>query len=290
MDHTNEDLEADFEELGGGEGEGVEGTTTDSRSDTKLSGDASILYRLIEGDNSEKDRVNLYVAVKSTFKPAAPNLSEAENAEILKPERARSIEGGVKTRAFRQQLWFDVSFFRMNFKNLVVSTLGPNGEPQLINAGEERFTGVEFDAEWHPVYVKDVYIRAGYAHHSPKFVDFTFITPDGQFRDVSGNFLELAPQNLFNARAVYAPQHGAGAFFAVRFQGERFFNRRNTFVADSYTEWDAGVSYEISRVRLQLTGHNLGDSRHVVSESEIGDSQFYVAPPRRFTFDASWSF
>jgi hypothetical protein len=29
-------------------------------------------------------------------------------------------------------------------------------------------------------------------------------------------------------------------------------------------------------------GRNLGNSRHYIAESEIGDAQLYVAPPRRF--------
>jgi hypothetical protein len=32
-----------------------------------------------------------------------------------------------------------------------------------------------------------------------------------------------------------------------------------------------------------VVGRNLGDDRHVVTESEIGDAQFYPAAPRRFT-------
>ncbi len=35
---------------------------------------------------------------------------------------------------------------------------------------------------------------------------------------------------------------------------------------------------------------NLGDDHHFVSESDIGDSQFYYAPPKRFTAELSFSF
>jgi outer membrane receptor protein involved in Fe transport len=290
MDHTSENLEAEFEELGEGGGEGIEGATTDSRSDTKLSGDGAVLFHLISNSSNLANQVNLYFAAKSTFKPAAPNLSEAEAAQILKPERAKSIEGGVKTRAFDDQLWVDLSLFHMDFENLVVSIFGENGEPQLTNAGKERFTGVEVDMEWHPVKLANTFVKVGYAHHNPKFVDFSFFTPDGEFRDVSGKFLELDPRNLFNAKAVYAPVKGIGGFFAVRYEGKRFLNRRNTFETDSFTEWDAGVSYGFSGFHVQLTGRNLGDSRHFGTESEIGDSQFYVAAPRRFTVDGSYSF
>ena len=74
------------------------------------------------------DALNVYVSAKSNFKPAAPNILEAESARILEPERARSGEIGLKTRWARGTLSFDVTFFHMNFENLVVSTVGP-GRP-----------------------------------------------------------------------------------------------------------------------------------------------------------------
>jgi hypothetical protein len=41
---------------------------------------------------------------------------------------------------------------------------------------------------------------------------------------------------------------------------------------------------------VAVIGRNLGDSRHYVGESEIGDSQFYVAPSQRFTAEVTLPF
>jgi iron complex outermembrane receptor protein len=111
-------------------------------------------------------------------------------------------------------------------------------------------------------------------------VHFTFVTEDGEFRDVSGKNLELAPEDLFNLKLAFAAPAGPGAFVAVRYMGERFMNRRNTFTTPAYTEWDAGVSFVHGPWEASLIGRNLSDDRHPVTESEIGDSQFYVSPPR----------
>jgi len=232
---------------------------------------------------------NLYGSLRRGFKPAAPNLAEAEAAQILEPEHTTSWEVGLKTRA-RSGLAFDVSYFDMKFENMVVSVLGAGGGPALTNAGEERFKGVETDLRWSPARLAGLSLVAGYAHHDARFVDFTFVTPDSQLRDVSGKQLELVPRDLVNGRVSYAHTSGLGGFVAARYQGERPFNRRNTFFADAYTEWDAGVSYDHARWRLALVGRNLGDDRHVVTESEIGDAQFYVAPPRRVSAEVSYRF
>ena len=44
-----------------------------------------------------------------------------------------------------------------------------------------------------------------------------------------------------------------------------------------------GLSYSLEHFLIAVIGRNLGDSRHYTTESEIGDSQFYVAAPRGVT-------
>jgi outer membrane receptor protein involved in Fe transport len=285
-DHVSETLDASGQEVGGP----LE-TAHDSQTQGAWSGDLTALVRLAPpSEEPQKDVANLYASWKSSFKPAAPNLTEAESAEILDPERSHSIEVGFKARALDRQLSFNASIFRMDFENMVVSILGAGGTPALTNAGSERFKGGEVDMALSPRALKHATLTAGYAHHDARFVEFTFVTPDGEFRDVSGKQLELVPRNMFNLKLDYMPAKGLGGFVAARYQGERPFNRRNTFFADAYTEWDAGASFNMGPAMLVVTGRNLGDSRHVVSESDIGDSQFYVAPPRRITAEVTTQF
>src|SRR6185369_16362632 len=168
--------------------------------------------------------------------------------------------------------------------------LGSGGGPQLTNAGEQRFKGEEADLSWVPSFARGVTLGLGYAHHDTRLVRFTFVTPDSQLRNVSGNMLELVPRHLFNVRATYGSSAGPGAFVAARYQGERPLNRRNTFFTEAYTEWDAGLSYVRAPWMVSVVGRNLGDDRHLTTESEIGDSQFYVSPPRRIGVEATVRF
>ena len=283
-DATSEKLHAQAQEVGGP----LE-VADDSRSDGAWSGDVSLLFRAIPVGNGKLQAANLYGSWRSAFKPAAPNLTEAEGAEILEPERTHSWEAGAKIRAL-DQLAFNASYFDMTFENMVVSILGPGGGPELTNAGEQRFRGEELDASWLPGFAPGATINVGYAHHDARFVDFTFVTPDSQQHDVSGNRLELVPQHMVNARVSYASRIGVGGFVAMRYQGERPLNRRNTFFTDAYSEWDVGVSWDRKPWLVKVVGRNLGDDRHLTAESEIGDSQFYVAPPRRVLLEVSYHF
>ncbi|MDQ2970587.1 MAG: TonB-dependent receptor [Acidobacteriota bacterium] len=285
-DSTSESLHVSQQEVG----TAAPDVVNDSRTDGQFSGGISALWRVVNRPSGSLSVVNLYVSARSAFKPAAPNLSEAENARILDPERTRSGEIGVKTRWLDRTLSVDATLFHMIFENLVVSTVGAGGTPGLVNAGAERFQGLEVEARYMPAPIEGVAFSAGYAHHDARFIRFSFLTPDGELRVVDGKRLELVPRDLWNVGASYAPRTGPGAFVAVRHQGRRPLNRRNTFFTQGFFETDAGVSWDFSWGRFSVVGRNLGDSRHYIADSEIGDSQFYVAPPRRFSAEVAVRF
>jgi outer membrane receptor protein involved in Fe transport len=286
-DWVSESLFARGQEVGAPEAD----VSRDSRSDAQWSGGISALVRTIGDRPGALNELNVYVAAKSSFKPAAPNLTEAEEARILEPERTRSGEFGIKTRWLDRQLSFDVSFFHMIFENLVVSILGEDGNPELVNAGKERFQGMELEAGYRPASLPNLFFGAGYAHHDAKYVTFTFIDPDLGLQDASGQRLELTPRDLWNLKAGYAPATGFGLWAAVRHQNRRPFDKINIAYMPSFFEWDAGASWTMSKAfRISVIGRNLGNSRHYVAESEIGDAQLYVAPPRRFLAQATVSF
>jgi hypothetical protein len=135
-----------------------------------------------------------------------------------------------------------------------------------------------------------VTLRLGYAHHDARFVQFTFVDPDGVFQDVSGNRLEMTPSELWNARLDYHSRAGLTVWGAVRHQSDRALDRDNIATLPAFEEYDAGASYTIKRYSIGVTGRNLGDDRHLVTESEVGDAQFYVASPARVTAQVTAQF
>jgi len=285
-DLTSEALQATQQEVG----TPAPDVTTDSQSGGAWSGGVSALFRLLSKPAGPLDTANLYGSWKSNFKPAAPNLTEAESARILEPERTYSGEIGLKTRWLKQQLSLDLSLFDMTFKNMVVAVFGPDGQPALTNAGEESFKGVEVDAAWQPAAMPGLSVGGGYAHHDATYVQFSFLTPEGELRVVDGKRIELVPRDLWTIRLGYGPAKGPGAWMNMRHQNQRPLNRRNTFYTPSFFMMDAGVSWDFPRFRVAVMGRNLTDSRPPVTESEIGDSQYYIAAPRRFLAEVTFRF
>jgi outer membrane receptor protein involved in Fe transport len=210
---------------------------------------------------------------------------EAEGG-ILDPETAKSYEVGLKGRPFGGRFDWDLSVFRMDFTNLVLPAT-VNGLPQLVNAGEQRFEGVELSTEIH--FRSDLLGRLGAAWHDAKFQDYE--RPfDGVLTQLDGNRLELSAQELASAGVVYAPAEGFTAQAGLDSVGRRFLDQRNRAEADAYTAWWAGVGYRWSGWEVRADGRNLGDERAPVAESELGDAQYYLLPSRSFrvTVGRSW--
>jgi iron complex outermembrane recepter protein len=80
---------------------------------------------------------------------------------------------------------------------------------------------------------------------------------------------------------MVAPERGVMGSVVVKYTGDRYLNMRNTALAEPFTTLDAGVKYRLARWELRLDGRNLTDRRDAVSESDLGDAQYYLLTARR---------
>ena len=237
-------------------------------SHARLSGQAGALVGLWERG---ADHVRLFANYRDTFKPAAFDFSLAENEGILKPETARSVEGGLKARGCDGRADVEVSAFRMDFKNLVTATV-VNNLPALTNAGHTRFQGVELAVDLRLAHA--TFARASYSAHDGKFVDYVQDF-GGVNTQLAGNRVEMSAKHLASLGVTLAPERGLIVNLGVNYTGDRFLNKRNTAKVPAFATVDAGVGYRLERAEFRVDGKNLGDRRDAVSESEFGDAQYY---------------
>lgn len=223
------------------------------------------------------DHVRLFADYRDTFKPAAFDFSLAENEGVLEPETARSYEGGVKVRAAQGRFDLEASGFRMDFQNLVTATV-VGGLPSLQNTGSTRFQGLEVAAEAHAP--RAVTGRASYSFHDGRFVDFVQAFGDTNTQ-LAGRRFEMSARHLFSAGLIVAPSAGFVGDVIVKYAGDRYLNKRNTALAEPFATVDIGAGYRLQRWDLRIDGRNLGDRRAAISESEIGDAQYYRLTTRR---------
>ncbi len=239
-----------------------------STTNTRPSGSLGAMFGVWE---QGANHVRLFANVRDTFKPAAFDFGLAENEGVLKPETSRSYEGGAKMRILDGRVDVEASAFRMDFENLVTSTV-VNKLPALLNAGSTRFQGFELASDLTLPHALTA--RGSVSFHDGKFVDFVQAF-DGVPTQLAGKRFEMSAKRLASAGLTFSPLHGVIAHGSVNYAGDRYLNKRNTALVPSFSTIDAGAGYRTGRYEVRIDGRNLGDSRAAVSESEFGDAQYY---------------
>lgn len=283
-------LNVTFEEREGGAEESMAAAGEEPQSRTNVRPSASIgaLFSVWE---RRPEHVRLYANYRDTFKPAAIDfgIGEAEGEEgegLLEPETSHSLEGGVKGRSAQGRVDWEADVFIMDFDNLVTAA-NINGVPGLINAGEQRYKGLEAAVQFN--LPRNVSGRVTYSFHDARFQDFVQ-SFDGVPTQLAGNRLEMSARNLASFGVLYAPAEGFLANAEVKYVGSRYLNKRNTALADGFATLTLGGGYRFDRWEIRLDGRNLTDQRDPVAESELGDSQYYRLPARRVDLSAAVRF
>ena len=243
-------------------GEGAEVTHT------RPSGSIGVMYALWE---KGEGHVRAFANYRNTFKPAAFDFSLAENEGVLDPETSSSYEGGLKFRSTDGLVDVEASAFRMDFENIVTSTV-VNNLPALINAGSTRFQGLELAADLNLPH--NVAARASYSMHDGKFRDFVMAF-DGVPTQLAGKRFEMSAKTLASAGLTLSPATGVIAHASMHYSGDRYLNKRNSALAPAFSTFDAGIGYRTATMEFRVDGRNLGNRRDAVSESEFGDAQYY---------------
>jgi len=173
----------------------------------------------------------------------------------------------------------------MDFRNVVVATQ-VDGLPALENVGEETFDGVDAGVSWQ--FNDDLRAQGSYAWHDARFGDYLADFGDPTPQQLEGNRIEMSPQHLGSLGLLYVPRHGLNANVIGQYVGSRFLNKRNTAPASSYITFSAGVGYRFGHYEVRVDGVNLNDARDPVSESELGDAQYYLLPARSVLGSILW--
>ncbi len=249
----------------------------DERNELRASGNIGAIVTAWQREN---DALRFYANYRDTFKPAAIDFGIGEpfaGRLILEPETSRSIEGGLKGQFWNRRVETEVSGFLMNFENLV-TPVDVGGVPGLINAGKSRFQGIESGVS---VYLpRDVLAKATYSYHDAHFVDFVQDF-GGVPTQLAGKRLEMSANHLASFGIWYLPVRGFTGGVDVNYRGGVFLNKRNTAPADGFATVGFSAGYRTPRWELRVDARNLNDRRDPISESELGDAQYYLLPSRR---------
>jgi len=80
---------------------------------------------------------------------------------------------------------------------------------------------------------------------------------------------------------IYGAKEGLNATAVANHIGRRYLDLANAAPTADYTTFDASIGYRHGRYGVSLNGYNLSNRRPPVTESEFGDSSYYLLAPRR---------
>ncbi len=223
------------------------------------------------------DLISPYLDYRNTFKPSAIDFGPDFTPDVLRPETADDIEGGVKGDLLGKALHFDIDAFYVDFRNLVVATTDASGNPILQNAGGQHLRGVE--AELRGRLAPDLTLSLNGSYHDSTFTHYT-ATEGGENVNAAGKQLPLAPHYLASAGLLYAPAQGFFGSAIIDYVGRRYLDLANDAPAGGYATVQASAGCRFRRYELLVTGTNLSDQRPPVTQSEFGDSSYYLLPGR----------
>ena len=231
------------------------------------------------------DDLRLFANYRNTFKPAAFDFGLDAGTEILAPETAASFEGGLKSVVFGSRLYLELSAFQMDMKNTVVSE-DVGGVPVLVNGGEQRFRGLELSGDLKVA--PNLEWRVVSSLHDARFTDF--VTDIGGVpTQLAGNRVEMSARTMTGTEVIFGHLDGWHGLYRGTWVGSRYLDRGNTALAPAYYTWSAGVGCTLHEVEFRLDALNINDARPPVSESELGDEQYYLLPARSIQLSARWT-
>jgi iron complex outermembrane receptor protein len=222
-----------------------------------------------------KDEAVLYADYRDAFKPSALDFGPDYQPAVLRPETAKSYEGGLKGAVADGRLTYQAELFKLDFKNLVVAT----ESGFLTNAAGEQLRGAELESRY---WITDILaVAANYSYHDARFTQYLFFDIESNaYVDVAGRELPLSPHHLASAGLLYEPREGFNATLVATYVGRRYLDEENTAPVGGYMKLDATLGYRLGHYLLSLEGNNLTNQRPPVSASEFGSESFYLLNAR----------
>lgn len=229
----------------------------------------------------------LYANYSVGFAP--PNISElyrGVKVPSLKPADYKNYEIGGWFAFAKHKGYIDVSLYRMDGTNEIVSIQLPDGSSENRNAGKTRHSGVEWNLRYAPL--SSLFIRTGgtYAQHD-------FIQYQDKAKIYNGNRMNGAPAVITNTELTWKPSFLKGIRTGIEWQhvGSYYTDPANTDTYSGYELFNARVGYNFRNFECWVNCRNVGDVMYAttVEKSAFGKT-YRPGPNRTFNFGVAYTF
>lgn len=186
----------------------------------------------------------IYASVSRGF--SLPSIEETLTANgtinpNIKPENGYNFEIGGKFYLASKNLYFDVSLYRMQIKDLLVAQRVGDDQYVGINAGETLHQGIEASVNYNWEIAENFAIRP-YAAASIGHYEFKEFLNNGN--DYSGNDLTGVPNNKLNGGVTITILHGLYLSADYYYTDRIPINDANSLYSESYNLLNAKAGWK----------------------------------------------
>lgn len=205
---------------------------------------------------------------------------------LLKPEYANQLEGGIKFDVLQHRLAGTVSIYDINVKNKSRAVPGTN---YSIQDNEQKSRGVDVDILANPI--AGLNIALGYGYNDVRYSKFNGapVVENGVKIPIEGNKVESSPYHAGNIWATYQFTKGRLKGFGLgaggNGQSKSYTNITNTINLDGFFVSGASVFYNALKFRLGAKIDNIANKKYYTYNSWL-----FAGQPRMLTFNITYRF
>lgn len=218
--------------------------------------------------------------------PQVTTLYVGARIPTLKPVYYSSYEVGGWLLFAKNKIRLDVSLYRMDGENEIISVLQDDGTYLSQNAGKTTHQGIEYGVKINPI--KSVFINISGTNAMHHFVHYAESGIDYSGRRMSG-----APKWIFNAVVTYKPSFLKGFRISVEYRkvGKYFMDNLNTHNYKGYNLINIRTGYENKHFDVWLNVMNVGNVLYSTLASASSWGQTYnLGQPINFTVGVGYHF
>ena len=231
--------------------------------------------------------VGIYANYSEGFvPPQVTELFTGVKVPNLDPSEFYNYEIGGWAEIIKNKLNADVSVYKLNGTNEIVSVRLDDGTFANRNAGKTSHKGVEFGLNYFPI--NDVSFRISGAYSKHEFTEY--IERGNKY---NGNEMNNAPNWIYNTEIWYKPHYVKGLRVGAELQhvGSYYVDPQNTAKYDGYRVLNLRAGYQFKGIEVWLNVLNVTDNyySYITSKSSFGYS-YQLADPRNFNAGISYDF
>ncbi|MCW3080516.1 TonB-dependent receptor [Segetibacter sp.] len=203
---------------------------------------------------------------------APPNITDlyrGVQVPVLKASSYNNYEAGGWVSFAANKGYAEVSLYKLDGENEIVSVRGADGSYQNQNAGKTSHKGIEANIKYAPFEDISIRLAGSYARH--KYVDYI-----EQGKDYSGHQMAQAPPFIYNGELTYKPKYFKGFRIALELQGMNtyFTDPQNTATYKGFNTFNARVGYTLKGFEMWANCINVTDKifATVVEKNAFGTS------------------